>query len=43
MEVDRVRTAEADSFALRVLARDATEHRKENRSVKAPALPLSAW
>jgi non-heme chloroperoxidase len=43
MEVDRVRTYDADSFALRVLARDATLHPKEYRSVRSPALALSAW
>jgi pimeloyl-ACP methyl ester carboxylesterase len=43
MEVDRVRTADADSFALRVLLRDATLHPKEYSAVRAPALALSAW
>jgi pimeloyl-ACP methyl ester carboxylesterase len=43
MEVDRVRAADADSFALRVLLRDATDHPKEYRAVRAPALALSAW
>jgi non-heme chloroperoxidase len=43
MEVDRVRTADADSFALRVILRDATDHPKEYRAVRAPALALSAW
>jgi pimeloyl-ACP methyl ester carboxylesterase len=43
MEVDRVRTSDADSFALRVLLRDATLHPKEYSSVRAPALALSAW
>ena len=43
MEVDRVRTSDADSFALRVLARDATLHPKEYSAVRAPALALSAW
>ena len=43
MEVDRVRTSDADSFSLRVLLRDANEHPKEYRAVKAPALALSAW
>jgi pimeloyl-ACP methyl ester carboxylesterase len=43
LEMDRVRTYDADSFALRVLVRDAEEHPKEYRSVKAPALALSAW
>jgi pimeloyl-ACP methyl ester carboxylesterase len=43
MEVDRVRAADADSFALRVILRDATDHPKEYRAVRAPALALSAW
>jgi pimeloyl-ACP methyl ester carboxylesterase len=43
LEVDRVRTYDADSLALRVLARDATLHPKEYRAVRAPALALSAW
>jgi pimeloyl-ACP methyl ester carboxylesterase len=43
MEVDRVRTYDADSFALRVLGRDATVHPKEYRAVRAPALAISAW
>ena len=43
MEVDRVRTHDADSFAVRVLDRDAALHPKEYRSVRAPALALSAW
>jgi pimeloyl-ACP methyl ester carboxylesterase len=43
MEVDRVRTSDADSFALRVLGRDAALHPKEYSSVRAPALALSAW
>jgi pimeloyl-ACP methyl ester carboxylesterase len=43
LEVDRVRTYDADSFALRVLARDATVHPKEYSAVRAPALALSAW
>jgi pimeloyl-ACP methyl ester carboxylesterase len=43
MEVDRIRAADADSFALRVLLRDATLHPKEYRAVRAPALALSAW
>jgi pimeloyl-ACP methyl ester carboxylesterase len=43
MEVDRVRTQGADSFAARVLGRDAALHPKEYSSVRAPALALSAW
>jgi non-heme chloroperoxidase len=43
MEVDRVRTSDADSFALRVLLRDAALHPKEYSSVRAPALALSAF
>jgi pimeloyl-ACP methyl ester carboxylesterase len=43
LEVDRVRTADADSFALRVLVRDAGTHPKEYKAVRAPALALSAW
>jgi pimeloyl-ACP methyl ester carboxylesterase len=43
MEVDRVRTYDADSFALRVLVRGATLHPKEYSAVRAPALALSAW
>jgi pimeloyl-ACP methyl ester carboxylesterase len=43
MEVDRVRTSDADSFALRVLGRDAALHPKEYSSLRAPALALSAW
>jgi non-heme chloroperoxidase len=43
LEVDRVRTYDADSFSLRVLAREATEHPKEYKAVRAPALALSAW
>jgi non-heme chloroperoxidase len=43
LEVDRVRTADADSFALRVLVRDAETHPKEYKAVRAPALALSAW
>jgi hypothetical protein len=43
MEVDRVRTADADSFAMRVLDREATAQPKEYRAVRAPALALSAW
>lgn len=43
MEVDRVRTSDADSFATRVLGREASLRPKEYRSVRAPALALSAW
>jgi hypothetical protein len=43
MEVDRVRIQDADSFATRVLGRDAELHPKEYRSVRSPALALSAW
>jgi len=43
LEVDRVRTGDADSFALRVLVRDAETHPKEYNAVMAPALALSAW
>jgi len=43
MEVDRVRTNEADTIAVRVLLRDATSHPKEYALVRAPALALSAW
>ena len=43
MEVDRVRTNDADSFSTRVLGRDAELHPKEYRSMRAPALALSAW
>jgi non-heme chloroperoxidase len=43
LEVDRVRTADADSFALRALVRDAETHPKEYKAVTAPALALSAW
>jgi hypothetical protein len=43
LEVDRVRTADADSLAVRVLDRDTRLHPKEYRSVRAPALALSAW
>jgi len=43
MEVDRVRTNDADSFAVRVLGHDTQVHPKEYRAVRAPALALSAW
>jgi pimeloyl-ACP methyl ester carboxylesterase len=43
LEVDRVRTSDADSFALRVLDRETELHPKEYSSVRAPALALSAW
>jgi pimeloyl-ACP methyl ester carboxylesterase len=43
MEVDRVRSNGADSFAVRVLGHDAAVHPKEYSSVRAPALALSAW
>jgi hypothetical protein len=43
MEMDRVRVPDADSFATRVLGRDAEIHPKEYRAVRAPALALSAW
>jgi pimeloyl-ACP methyl ester carboxylesterase len=43
MEVDRVRTNDADSFAVRVLGHDTQVHAKEYREVRAPALALSAW
>lgn len=43
MEVDRVRTEDADSLAERVLGRDAEVHPKEYSSVRAPALAISAW
>jgi len=43
LEVDRVRTQDADSFATRVLGREAGVHAKEYRAVRAPALALSAW
>jgi len=43
LEVDRVRTGDADSFAIRVLGRDTGVHAKEYRAVRAPALALSAW
>jgi pimeloyl-ACP methyl ester carboxylesterase len=43
MEVDRVRTKDADSLAVRVLSHDTQVHPKEYRAVRAPALALSAW
>jgi non-heme chloroperoxidase len=43
MELDRVRSSEADSFAVRVLTRDTEIHPKEYSAVRAPALALSAW
>jgi len=43
LEVDQVRTSQADSFALRVLGRETELHPKEYRAVRAPALALSAW
>jgi pimeloyl-ACP methyl ester carboxylesterase len=43
LEVDRVRTSDADSFALRALNRETALQPKEYRSVRAPALALSAW
>jgi pimeloyl-ACP methyl ester carboxylesterase len=43
MEVDRVRTSDADSFAVRALDRETKLHPKEYGSVRAPALALSAW
>jgi pimeloyl-ACP methyl ester carboxylesterase len=43
LEVDRVRTADADSIGLRVISREATLHPKEYRAVRAPALSLAAW
>ena len=41
--MDRVRAQDADSFATRVLGREAGVHAKEYRAVRAPALALSAW
>ena len=43
LEVDQVRTSEADSFALRILSRETVLHPKEYSAVRAPALALSAW
>jgi pimeloyl-ACP methyl ester carboxylesterase len=43
LEVDRVRTNDADSFAVRVLGRDAEIYPKDYSAVRAPALALSAW
>jgi non-heme chloroperoxidase len=43
MEVDRVRSNDADSFAVRVLEHDTQIHAKEYRAIRAPALALSAW
>lgn len=43
LEVDRVRTYDADSFALRALNRETALQPKEYSSVRAPALALSAW
>ena len=43
LEVDRVRTNDADSFAIRGIVRDAEAHPKEYSRVRAPALALSAW
>ncbi len=43
MEVDRVRTSDADSFAVRALDRETALRAKEYGSVHAPALALSAW
>jgi non-heme chloroperoxidase len=43
MEADRVRAADADPIALRMLLDDATKHPKEYRAVRAPALAISAF
>ena len=43
LEIDQVRTSEADSFALRILIRETELHPKEYSAVRAPALALSAW
>jgi non-heme chloroperoxidase len=43
LEVDQLRTSEADSFALRMLSRETEVHPKEYSAVRAPALALSAW
>ena len=43
LEVDQVRSSEADSFALRILSRETVLHPKEYGAVRAPALALSAW
>jgi non-heme chloroperoxidase len=43
MEADRIRAADADPIALRMLLEDATKHPKEYRAVRAPALAISAF